>query len=222
VTSSRIGRRSPDPLFIGKVRDIVGLYLNRPDKALVLCVDERAQIQALDRSQLLLPMRPGQVERRTHDYVRHGTTSLFAALDAKTGRVMGRRFRRHRAVEFRKFLDAIDTVVSSSTSMSSSTTTPRTRRPRSSAGSRSARGIICTSRRRGRRGSTSSSADSGWLTEKQLRRGIHRSARDLETAIDRYVQLYNAEPRPFRWTKTADEILASVARFCHRISDSGH
>jgi transposase len=98
-------------LFIAKVRDIVGLYLNPPDKGLVLCVDEKAQIQALDRSQPLLPMRPGQVERRTHDYVRHGTTSLFAAFDTQSGRVIGQRHRRHRAIEFRKFLDTIDAAV---------------------------------------------------------------------------------------------------------------
>ena len=98
---------SADPLFIEKVRDIVGLYLNPPDRALVLCVDEKSQIQALDRTRPLLPLRPGQAERRTHDYVRHGTTSLFAALDARTGQVIGQCHRRHRALEFRKFLDAI-------------------------------------------------------------------------------------------------------------------
>ncbi len=102
---------SKDPLFIEKVRDIVGLYLNPPDKALVLCVDEKTQIQALDRSQPLLPMRPGQAERRTHDYVRHGTTSLFAALELKSGRVVGDFHARHRSVEFRKFLDRIDATV---------------------------------------------------------------------------------------------------------------
>src|SRR5439155_12046891 len=101
---------SKDPLFIEKVRDIVGLYLHPPDKALVLCVDEKTQIQALDRSQPLLPMRPGQAERRTHDYVRHGTTSLFAALEVKTGRVVGDFHARHRSVEFRKFLDRIEAV----------------------------------------------------------------------------------------------------------------
>src|SRR4029450_3100970 len=100
-----------DPLFIDKVRDIVGLYLAPPDKALVLCVDEKAQIQALDRSQPLLPLRPGQVERRTHDYRRHGTTSLFAALDVQTGTVVGACHRRHRSIEFRKFLDTIETAV---------------------------------------------------------------------------------------------------------------
>ena len=102
---------SADPFFIEKVRDIVGLYLDPPDRALVLCVDEKSQIQALDRTRPLLPLRPGQVERRTHDYVRHGTTSLFAALDAKTGKVIGQCHRRHRAVEFRKFLDAIESEV---------------------------------------------------------------------------------------------------------------
>ena len=102
---------SKDPLFIGKVRDIVGLYLNPPDRALVLCVDEKSQIQALDRTQPLLPMRPGQVERRSHDYVRHGTTSLFAALDAQSGKVIGQLHRRHRAIEFRKFLDTIEAAV---------------------------------------------------------------------------------------------------------------
>src|SRR5690242_5773334 len=99
---------STDPQFVEKVRDIVGLYLNPPDRALVLCVDEKAQIQALDRSQPVLPLRPGQAERRSHDYRRHGTTSLFAALDTKTGKVVGRLHRRHRSVEFRKFLDRID------------------------------------------------------------------------------------------------------------------
>ena len=102
---------SADPLFIEKVRDIVGLYLNPPDRALVLCVDEKSQIHALDRTRPLLPLRPGQAERRTHDYVRHGTTSLFAALDARTGQVIGQCHRRHRALEFRKFLDAIESAV---------------------------------------------------------------------------------------------------------------
>ena len=101
---------SRDPLFVEKVRDIVGLYLNPPDRALVLCVDEKAQIQALDRTQPLLPMRPGQVERRTHDYQRHGTTSLFAALNVATGKVIGECHRRHRSVEFRKFLETVDAL----------------------------------------------------------------------------------------------------------------
>lgn len=102
---------SKDPLFIDKVRDIVGLYLNPPDRAVVLCADEKAQIQALDRTQPVLPMRPGQIERRSHDYTRHGTTSLFAALNTRTGKVIGECHRRHRSVEFRKFLDSIDASV---------------------------------------------------------------------------------------------------------------
>ncbi|HEX2343493.1 MAG TPA: IS630 family transposase [Vicinamibacterales bacterium] len=214
---------SPDPLFIEKVRDIVGLYLNPPDKALVLCVDEKAQIQALDRSQPLLPMRPGQVERRTHDYVRHGTTSLFAALDAKTGRVIGRRFRRHRAVEFRKFLDAIDTAVPPDLDIHvilDNYATHKTAVIQRWLAKRPRYQLHFTPK-----GASWINLVERWfalLTDKQLRRGVHRSTRDLETAIDRYVRIYNDEPRPFRWTKTADEILASVARFCHRISDSGH
>ncbi len=102
---------SKDPLFIDKVRDIVGLYLNPPDRAMVLCVDEKSQIQALDRTKPMLPMRPGQVERRSHDYKRHGTTSLFAALDVKTGSTIGECHRRHAQREFRKFLDTIDANV---------------------------------------------------------------------------------------------------------------
>ena len=102
---------STDPLFVEKVRDIVGLYLNPPDKAMVMCVDEKSQIQALDRTQPMLPMRPGQMERRSHDYVRHGTTTLFAALDTNTGKVIGQCHRRHRSVEFRKFLDTIEPKV---------------------------------------------------------------------------------------------------------------
>jgi transposase len=220
---TEVFKLSPDPLFIEKVRDIVGLYVNPPDKALVLCVDEKAQIQALDRSQPLLPMRPGQVERRTHDYVRHGTTSLFAALDTKTGRVIGRRFRRHRAVEFRKFLDAIDTAVPSDLDVHlvlDNYATHKTAVIQRWLAKRPRYHLHFTPK-----GASWINLVERWfalLTDKQLRRGIHRSTRELETAIDRYMQIYNEEPRPFVWTKTADEILASVARFCHRISDSGH
>ena len=166
---------SKDPLFIEKVRDIAGLYLNPPTKALVLCVDEKAQIQALDRSQPVLPMRPGQSERRSHDYIRHGTTSLFAALEIKSGRIIGQLHRRHRSVEFRRFLDRIDQAV------------PQF----GGALVRAAHG-------------------------KQIRRGIFRSTRELETTIRNYIDAHNEHPKPFIWTKTADEILASVARFCKR------
>src|SRR2546422_9335195 len=214
---------SKDPLFIEKVRDIVGLYLDPPDKALVLCVDEKSQIQALDRSQPVLPMRPGQIERRTHDYVRHGTTSLFAALDVKSGRVMGEFHRRHRSVEFRKFLERIEASVPAALDVHlildnyGTHKTPRihrwlARHPRFHVHftPTSASWINLVER---------------WfaaLTEKQLRRGVHRSTRELEEAVQRYLEVTNQNPTPFIWTKTADEILTSVARFCKRIYDSGH
>jgi transposase len=214
---------SKDPLFVDKVRDIVGLYLNPPDRAVVLCVDEKSQIQALDRTQPLLPMRPGLPERRTHDYVRHGTTSLFAALDVKTGRVIGELHRRHRAQEFKKFLDTIEANVPSSLEVHlildnlSTHKTPAIRRwfakhPRFHLHftPTSASWINLVER---------------WfatLTDKQLRRGTHRSTKQLEDAIKQYLEISNADAKPFVWTKTADEILDAVARFCLRTSDSGH
>src|SRR4051794_25893897 len=214
---------STDPLFVEKVRDIVGLYLNPPDRALVLCVDEKSQIQALDRTQPLLPMRPGQAERRTHDYKRHGTTSLFAALDVKAGAVIGECHRRHRSSEFRKFLDTIDQSVPASLDVhlvldnygTHKTATIRAwlmKRPRFHVHftPTSASWINLVER---------------WfatLTEKQIRRAAHRSVRELETAIKSYLAITNHSPMPFVWTKTADEILASVARFCARTSGSGH
>jgi transposase len=214
---------SKDPLFVEKVRDIVGLYLDPPDKALVLCVDEKSQIQALDRPQPLLPMRPGQVERRTHDYVRHGTTSLFAALEVKSGKVIGQCHRRHRAIEFRKFLDRIDAEV-----------------PRGfdvhlildNYGTHKAPLIRRWLARHPRFHLHFTPTGASWmnlverwfatLTEKQIRRGTHRSTRELEAAIANYLAMDNEHPKPLIWTKTADEILASIARFCHRISNSGH
>ncbi len=213
---------SRDPLFIDKVRDIVGLYLDPPDRALVLCVDEKSQIQALDRSQPLLPMRPGQVERRTHDYVRHGTTSLFAALDVKTGEVIGQCHRRHRAAEFRKFLDAIEAAVPENLDIHlvvdnyATHKTPVIRR-------------WLAKRPRYHMHFTPTGASwlnqvERWfalLTQKQIRRGVHRSTRALEAAIMQYIAMANEQSRPFVWTKTADDILASVQRFCRRISDSG-
>ena len=214
---------SKDPLFIEKVRDVVGLYMNPPDRALVLCVDEKSQIQALDRTQPLMPMDFGHPEQRTHDYVRHGTTSLFAALDVKTGRVIGELHRRHRAVEFRKFLDTIDAnvpkdldvhLVLDNLSTHKSPTIKRwlLKRPRFH--------LHFTP--------TSSSwlnLVERWfaiLTEKQLRRGTHRSTVALERAIKNFIEVSNETPKPFVWTKSADEILASIARYCQRTSDSGH
>ena len=214
---------SAAPLFIEKVRDIVGLYLNPPDRALVLCVDEKSQIQALDRTRPLLPLRPGQVERRTHDYVRHGTTSLFAALDARTGQVIGQCHRRHRALEFRKFLDAIKSEVPAELDVhliADNYATHKTALIRNWFAKRPRFHIHFTP--------TSTSWLNlverwfGLLTEKQLRRGVHQSSAELEAAIYRYLDVTNGDPKPLVWTKTADQILASVARFCQRTLDTGH
>jgi transposase len=214
---------SKDPLFIDKVRDIVGLYLDPPDRALVLCVDEKSQIQALNRTQPLLPMRPGQVERRSHDYKRHGTTSLFAALDVKTGTVIGQLHRRHRSVEFRKFLDTIDDAVPDDLDVHlilDNYGTHKTALIRTWLAKRPRFHVHFTP--------TSAS----WLnlveryfaalTDKQIRRGSHRSVRELESTIKNYLAVTNESPKPLVWTKTADEILASVARYCARTSGSGH
>jgi transposase len=214
---------SRDPLFIEKVRDIVGLYLHPPDKALVLCVDEKTQIQALDRSQPLLPMRPGQPERRAHDYVRHGTTSLFAALNVKSGAVLGQCQRRHRAIEFRKFLDQIDAAVPARFAahlILDNYGTHKTSRIRRWLAQHPRFHLHFTPT-----GASWINLVERWfalLTEKQIRRGVHRSTCELEAAIIEYIQIHNQRPKPFVWTKTADEILASVARFCQRISNSGH
>jgi transposase len=214
---------SADPLFIEKVRDIVGLYLNPPDRALVLCVDEKSQIQALDRTQPLLPMRPGQVERRTHDYTRHGTTSLFAALDAKTGTVIGQLHRRHRSIEFRQFLDTLEASVPADLDIHLILDNYGTHKT----------ALIrrwLTKRPRFHLHFTPTSASwlnlvERWfaaLTAKQIKRGAHASTRALEAAIRQYIAVTNGAPKPFVWTKTAEEILANVARFCHRISETGH
>lgn len=214
---------STDPLFIEKVRDIVGLYLNPPARALVLCVDEKSQIQALDRSQPLLPLRPGQAERRAHDYVRHGTTSLFAALEVATGKVLGELHARHRTREFRHFLDSIDAATPARFDLHlildnyATHKTPAIKRwllrhPRFQ--------LHFTPT-----GASWLNLVERWfatLTEKQLRRGVHRSTAELQQAIRKYLHLYNRDPKPFIWHKTADQILESVARFCQRISDSGH
>lgn len=214
---------SRDPLFIDKVRDIVGLYLDPPDKALVLCVDEKSQIQALDRSQPVLPMRPGQAERRSHDYKRNGTTSLFAALDTKTGKVIGQLHRRHRTLEFRKFLDTIDAAVPQEVEVHLILDNYGTHKTATIQ-----RWLL--KRPRFQLHFTPTSASwlnlvERWfalLTEQQLRRGVFHSTRSLETTIRAYIDAHNEEPKPFIWTKTADEILASVARFCQRTLETGH
>lgn len=214
---------SKDPLFIEKVRDIVGLYLAPPDRALVLCVDEKSQIQALNHTAPLLPLRPGQIERRTHDYERHGTTSLFAALNTATGIVIGTCQPRHRSQEFVKFLDRIDAAVPADLEVHLILDNYATHKT----------ALVqhwLAKRPRYQLHFTPTSASwlnlvERWfaaLTEKQLRRGVFRSTRELETAILRYLELANRNPKPFVWIKTADEILATLAHFCQRISDSGH
>jgi len=206
---------STDPDFVAKVRDVVGLYLAPPAQAIVLCVDEKSQIQALDRSQPMLPMRPGQAARRSHDYTRHGTTSLFAALDIATGRVIGKCFARHRATEFRKFLDEIEANVPRDLDVHlviDNYATHKTPLIRNWLARRPRWHVHLTP--------TSSS----WLnqierffallTERQIRRGVHRSIDALHAAIDQFIERHNADPKPFRWTKSADDILASIERFC--------
>jgi len=208
---------SKDPLLVEKVRDVVGLYLNPPDRALVLCVDEKSQIQALDRTQPLLPTRPGQVERRTHDYERHGTTSLFAALDVKTGKVIGKCHRRHRAVEFRKFLDTIEANVRADLDVHLIVDNYGTHK------SPIIRNWLA---KRPRFHIHFTPTYASWLnqverwfallTERQIKRGAHHSVRALEAAIQEFLDAHNDDPKPFQWSKTADEILASIARFGQR------
>jgi transposase len=208
---------SPDPLLVEKVRDIVGLYMDPPANALVLCVDEKSQIQALDRTQPMLPMSPGQVQRGTHDYRRNGTTSLFAALNVATGNVIGQLHRRHRSVEFRKFLDLIDTSVpcdlevhlvmdNYSTHKSPLIRNWLAKRPRYHVHFTPTYGSWINQVER-------------WfalLTQRQIKRGAHRNVHELEVAIKEFLAVHNEEPRPFVWAKSADEILASIARFAER------
>ena len=214
---------SRDPLFIDKVRDIVGLYLAPPDRALVLSVDEKSQIQALDRTAPILPMTFGSPERRTHDYRRHGTTSLFAALDVATGKIIGECHRRHRSHEFLQFLETIDGQVPVALDVHlilDNYGTHKTARVR--------RWFARHPRFHVHFTPTSASwlnLIERWfalLSEKQIKRGTHRSVRALETAIREYLAITNEAPKPFGWTKTADEILAKVAGFCQRISNPGH
>ncbi len=208
---------SPDPLLIEKVRDIVGLYIHPPEHALVLCVDEKSQIQALDRTQPLLPLQPGQLERRTHDYKRHGTTSLFAALELKTSRVIGQLHRRHRSVEFRKFLDAIEAQVPAALDVHlilDNYGTHKTAMIRKWFAKRPRFHVHFTPTY----GSWINLVER-WLAEltnKRIRRGVFRSVKDLESAIREYIDFHNEDPTPFIWTKSAEEILASIARYAQR------
>jgi transposase len=214
---------SKDPQFIDKVRDVVGLYLNPPERAVVLCVDEKSQIQALDRSAPILPMLPGVPERATHDYKRAGTSSLYAALDLTTGRVIGRLHSRHRAIEFKQFLQTLDRAVPTELDVhlvldnSSTHKTPAIQRWLA-AHPRFVLHFTPTS-------SSWLNLVERWfaeLTSKLLRRGAHRSVRDLNADIRAWIDTWNDNPRPFIWTKTADQILDSIARYCERINESRH
>jgi transposase len=214
---------SNDPQFIEKVRDIVGLYFCPPQHALVLCADEKAQIQALDRTQPILPMRPGIALRQTHDYKRHGTTNLFAALDVQSGKVIGEMHQRHRSIEFKSFLQRIDGEVPAELEIHLIV---------DNYGTHKTALITRWLLRHPRFHVHFTPTYSSWinqverwfagLTQKQLRRGSHRSTRELEQAIRSYLAASNENPKPFVWVKTADEILASVRRFCERTSVSGH
>ena len=214
---------STDPQFIDKVRDIVGLYLNPPEAALVLCVDEKTQVQALDRTAPVLPLLPGSPRRQSHDYVRHGTTNLYAALDVASGQVITELTDRHRAIEFKRFLARIDQQVPAGLAVhvicdnSSTHKTPAIQR-----------WLVAHPRFQFHFTPTYSSwlnLVERWfaeLTTKWLRRGTHRSVAELEHAIQAWTETWNHQPRPFVWTKTADQILDAIAHYCRRINDSGH
>ena len=216
---------STDPFFVEKVRDVVGLYLSPPENALVLSVDEKSQVQALDRTQPLLPMTPTQAERGTHDYVRHGVTSLFAALNVATGQVIGKCHRRHRHQEFVKFLDHLDATLTKEPGVSihivldnyATHKTPAVKRwllrhpdyhlhfiPTSSSWLNQVERFFAE------------------ITEKRIRRGAFRSVSALEKAIADYLEQHNANPKPFAWVADADAILDRIKKVCERTSDSGH
>ena len=214
---------STDPQFIEKVRDVVGLYLDPPEAAMVLCVDEKTGVQALDRTAPVLPLLPGTPQRATHDYTRHGTTNLYAALDIASGKVISQLTARHRAIEFKRFLDHVDRQVPAGLDLhvigdnSSTHKTPAIQR-----------WLV----RHPRVHLHFTPTYSSWLnlverwfaelTSKWLRRGSHRSVAELTASIQSWVDTWNEEPRPFVWTKTADEILDTIAAYCQRINDSGH
>jgi len=214
---------SKDPQFVAKVRDVVGLYLNPPERAVVLCVDEKSQIQALDRTAPILPMLPGTPQRATHDYKRAGTSSLYAALDITTGKVIGALHSRHRAIEFKQFLATLDREVPADLDVhlvldnSSTHKTPAIQKWLA-AHPRFVLHFTPTS-------SSWLNLVERWfaeLTNKKLRRGAHRSVRQLNTDIRVWIDTWNTNPRPFVWTKTADQILDSIARYCNRINESRH
>lgn len=214
-------RLSQDPQLVEKVRDIVGLYMNPPDNAVVLCVDEKSQIQALERAQPILPMSLGQPERQTHDYIRHGTTDLFAALDAATGEVLGKCYGRHRAIEFKKFLAEIEQAIPSDLDIHvvldnlGTHKTPMikrwlAKRPR----------FHCHFTPTHASWLNLAERFFGLLTEHALRRGSHTSVLQLRNAIREYLDAHNENPKPFKWTKSADHILDSIGRFAQRTLDA--
>jgi transposase len=214
---------STDPLLVEKVVDVVGLYHNPPERAVVLCVDEKSQIQALDRSQPVLPMMPGMPERRTHDYARHGITTLFAAFDIADGTVIGELHRQHRASEFKKFLVTIDKTVPAELDVHlicdnyGTHKTPAikawlTRHPR----------FHMHFTPTGSSWINQVERWFGYLTDQLIRRGVHKSVQALENDIRTWMQQWNHDPKPFVWTKTAEEILESLAKYCRRISGAGH
>jgi len=212
---------SKDPQFVEKVRDVVGLYMSPPDNAVVLCVDEKSQIQALERAQPVLPMSLGQPERQTHDYIRHGTTDLFAALDAATGEILGKCYTRHRAIEFKKFLVEIETALPREVDIHivldnlATHKTPAIKR-------------WLAKRPRFHFHFTPTHASwlnlverfFGLLTDHALRRGSHTSVPQLKKAIHTYLDAHNDDPKPFKWTKSADQILESIGRFAQRTLDA--
>ena len=208
---------STDPLFVDKVQDIVGLYLSPPNRAIVLCIDEKSQIQALDREQPLLPMAPGVAERRTHTYIRHGTTSLFAALDIATGAVFDKCYKRHRATEFLDFLKKIDRHVSAGPDVHivmDNYATHKTLRVKAWLARRPHWHVHFTPR-----SASWINQVERWfaeLTRKQVQRGVHRSTVELEADIVAFIEAHNENPTPYKWVKYADEFLASVKRFCQR------
>ena len=214
---------SSDPLFVEKVVDVVGLYHDPPEKAVVLCVDEKSQIQALDRSSPVLPMMPGMPERRTHDYVRHGITSLFAAFNIADGTVISELHRQHRAIEFKKFLIAIDKAVPAGLDVHLVCDNYGTHKT-------PAIKAWLARHPRFRMHFTPTSSSwinqverwSGFLTDQMIRRGAHKSVQALEADIRAWVATWNEDPKPFVWKKTAEEILDSLARYCRRISGAGH
>jgi transposase len=213
---------SPDPQFIDKARDIVGLYLNPPDAAVVLCVDEKSQIQALDRSAPVLPLLPGVPERHTHDYIRNGTTNLYAALDVASGKVIADMSARHRAEEFRRFLNLIERAVPAGLEVHVVLDNSSTHKAPS---------IQRWLQRHPRFTLHFTPTYSSWLnlverwfaelTTKWIKRSAHRSVRELTDSIRTWITNWNDDPKAYVWHKTADEILDSLAAYCRRINDSG-